>query len=37
MDAEQATQQIQALKANLEVMTHQNEKLRRAAESQNEE
>ena len=37
MDVEQATQQIQALVASLEEVTHQNEELRRAIESHNEE
>ena len=37
MDAEQATQQIQALVANVEELTCQNEELRRAAKSHNEE
>ena len=37
MDAKQAAQQIQALTATLEEVTHQNEELRKAAKSQNEE
>ena len=37
MDAEQVAQQVQALIASLEEMACQNEELRRAAESQNEE
>ena len=37
MDAEQAAKQIQALTASLEEVTHQNEELRRAVKSQNEE
>lgn len=37
MDAKQAAQQIQALAANVEELTRQNEEIRRAAESQNEE
>ena len=37
MDAKQAAQQIQALTTTLEEVTCQNEELRRAAESQNEE
>ena len=37
MDVEQAAQQIQALTATLEEVTRQNEKLRRAPESHNEE
>ena len=35
MDAEQATQQIQALVVRVEELTRNNEKLKRAAESQN--
>ena len=37
MDAKQAAQQIQALTTTLEEVTRQNEELRRAVESQNEE
>ena len=37
MDAEQAAQQIQALTASLEEVTHQNEKLIRTTESWNKE
>ena len=37
MDAEQATQQIQALAVRVEELTRKNEKLKRVAESQNEE
>lgn len=37
MDAKQAAQQIQALAANVEELTRQNEEIRRATESQNEE
>ena len=37
MDAEQAAQQIQALTPTLEEVTLQNEELRKAVESQNEE
>ena len=35
MDAEQATQQIQALVVRVEELTRKNEKLKRVAESQN--
>jgi len=37
MDVEQAVQQIQALVASMEELTNQNEELRKAVESQNEE
>ena len=37
MDAKQATKQIQALATNVEELTRQNEKLRRATKSQNKE
>lgn len=37
MDAEEATQQSQALTTNVEELIHKNEELRKAAKSHNEE